>query len=78
MEKTIDPQGPLTGLNPLCDPVGYGDTERCVEIPWALSKYSDETTVLDVGYANAEERYIKSLLSLKIPNLTPQSIQPWP
>jgi len=69
MEKTIDPQGPLTGLNPLCDPVGYGDTERCVEIPWALSKYSDETTVLDVGYANAEERYIKSLLSLKIPNL---------
>ena len=48
---------------------GYGDTERYVEIPWALSKYSNEQTVLDIGYANAEERYIKFLLSLKIPNL---------
>jgi len=69
MEKTIDPRGPLTGLNPLCDPVGVGDSERYIEIPWALSKYSAEQTVLDIGYANAEERYIKSLLSLKIPNL---------
>jgi O-antigen chain-terminating methyltransferase len=48
---------------------GIGDTERYVEIPWALSEYSDEQTVLDIGYANAEERYITSLLSLKIPCL---------
>jgi SAM-dependent methyltransferase len=49
--------------------IGLGDSERCIEIPWALSKYSNEQTVLDIGSANAEERYIKSLLSLKIPNL---------
>jgi SAM-dependent methyltransferase len=49
--------------------IGLGDSERCIEIPWGLSKYSDEQTVLDIGYANAEERYIKSLLSLKIPYL---------
>ena len=48
---------------------GVGDTERYIEIPWAISEYSDEHTVLDIGYANAEERYIASLLSLKIPNL---------
>jgi len=51
------------------EPVGIGDSERCIEIPWALSKYSGEQTVLDIGYANAEERYIKALLSLKIPHL---------
>lgn len=49
--------------------IGIGDSERCIEIPWALSKYSNEQTVLDIGYANAEERYITALLSLKIPNL---------
>ena len=49
--------------------IGIGDSERCIEIPWALLKYSNEQTVLDIGSANAEERYIKSLLSLKIPNL---------
>jgi O-antigen chain-terminating methyltransferase len=51
------------------DKKGYGDSERCIEIPWALSKYSGEQTVLDIGYANAEERYIKSLLLLNIPCL---------
>lgn len=51
------------------EPYGVGDTERCIEIPWAVSCYHGEKTVLDVGYANAEERYIKELLSQKIPHL---------
>lgn len=51
------------------DSFGVGDSERCVEIPWALSRYSGELSVLDVGYANAEQRYLSGLLSLNIPNL---------
>lgn len=51
------------------DIIGFGDSERCIEIPWALSNYSNEQTVLDIGYANAEDRYIQALLSLKIPYL---------
>ncbi|MDD1762875.1 MAG: class I SAM-dependent methyltransferase [Methanothrix sp.] len=50
-------------------PFGIGDTERCIEIPWAFSCYSGERRVLDVGYANAENRYLKPLRSLKIPEL---------
>ena len=51
------------------EPFGIGDTERCIEIPWALSCYNGEETVLDVGYANSEERYLRDLLSLNIPDL---------
>jgi SAM-dependent methyltransferase len=69
MEKRTESRDSFTGLNPICDPAGKGDSERCVEIPWALSKYSGEQTVLDIGYANAEERYIRALLTLKIPHL---------
>ena len=35
---------------------GLGDSERWVEIPWVLSRYRDESRVLDTGYANAEPR----------------------
>lgn len=48
---------------------GLGDTERCVEIPWALSWYRGEQRVLDIGYANAEDRYIDAINALKIPEL---------
>ncbi len=48
---------------------GWEDTERCIEIPWAFSCYQGEKRVLDVGYANAEERYLSGLLSLKVPQL---------
>jgi SAM-dependent methyltransferase len=51
------------------EPFGVGDTERCIEIPWALSCYRGEKRVLDVGYANAEERYLEGLRSLGIPQL---------
>ena len=50
-------------------PFGVGDTERCIEIPWAFSCYRGERSVLDVGYANAEDRYLQLLLSLGIPEL---------
>jgi SAM-dependent methyltransferase len=48
---------------------GIDDSERFIEIPWALSLYSGEPEVLDVGYAHAEHRYIDGLLALKIPRL---------
>jgi hypothetical protein len=51
------------------EPFGIGDTERCIEIPWAMSCYQGEQKALDVGYANAEERYLKEILSLQIPQL---------
>jgi len=51
------------------EPYGVGDTERCIEIPWALSCYRGEEMVLDVGFANAEERFLKELLALGIPQL---------
>lgn len=51
------------------EPFSKGDTERCIEIPWALSCYRGESRVLDIGYANAEERYLKPLLALRIPEL---------
>jgi len=51
------------------EPFGVGDTERCIEIPWAFSCYWGEKRVLDVGYANAEDRYLNGLLSLGIPQL---------
>jgi len=68
----VDRLGLSRGLAPFelpYEPYGVGDTERCIEIPWAVSCYRGEKTVLDVGYANAEERYLKELLSLKIPHL---------
>ena len=51
------------------EPFGIDDTERCIEIPWAISCYNGEKTVLDIGYANAEERYLRELLSLNVPSL---------
>lgn len=51
------------------EPFGPGDTERCIEIPWAVSCYDGEETVLDVGYVNSEDRYLSELTSLKIPHL---------
>lgn len=50
-------------------PFGVGDTERCIEIPWAFSCYRCEKRVLDIGYANAEDRYLNGLLSLGISQL---------
>ena len=51
------------------EPYGLKDTERCIEIPWTISCYKGEKKVLDIGYANAEERYLKELISLNISKL---------
>lgn len=56
-------------FTPPSEPFGEGDSERCIEIPWAVSCYHNEKRVLDIGYANAENRYISPLLSLNIPQL---------
>lgn len=48
---------------------GEGESERCVEIPWVLSRYRGERRVLDVGYAHAERRYFEALSALEIPIL---------
>ena len=59
---------------------GVDDSERCIEIPWVLSRFQGEPRVLDVGYANAEPRYLRARDALMIPFLvgldlaaTPQS-----
>lgn len=51
------------------DHYGMGESERCVEIPWVLSRYRGERRVLDVGYAFAEERYLDPLAALDVPCL---------
>lgn len=48
---------------------GMGDSERCIEIPWGVSRYRGESRVLDVGYANAEPRYVVARNALRIPTL---------
>lgn len=48
---------------------GLGDSERCVEIPWALSRYRGEVYVLDVGHARAQKRYIEARNALAVPVL---------
>jgi O-antigen chain-terminating methyltransferase len=48
---------------------GLEDSERCIEIPWVLSRRHGEARVLDIGYANAEPRYLKARDALRIPLL---------
>jgi len=48
---------------------GLDDSERCIEIPWVLSRFHGEARVLDIGYANAEPRYLEARDALKIPLL---------
>lgn len=57
---------------------GYGrsTSERCIEVPWALSRYSGERRVLDVGYANAEPAHVDGLRGLGIPELVGLDIAP--
>ena len=47
---------------------GSGETERAVEVPWALScvDASRDRRVLDVGYAYAEPLYLDRLISLEV------------
>ena len=39
-------------------------SERCVEIPWAISNFRGEERILDVGVSLADQVYLMSLLSL--------------
>ncbi len=50
---------------------GFGvcTSERIIEIPWALSLYSGEKRVLEVGYSNAEPEYLNALLNLNCKEL---------
>ena len=62
--------GPVTSAFGINAPLyGVGDSERCVEIPWVLSRFQGEPRVLDIGYANAEPRYLRALDALGIPCL---------
>jgi glycosyltransferase involved in cell wall biosynthesis/SAM-dependent methyltransferase len=49
--------------------VGPGTTERVVEIPWVLTRWSGERRVLDMGYAFASGFYLTALLGLPIEDL---------
>lgn len=48
---------------------GLDDSERCIEIPWVLSRFREEPRVLDIGYANAKPRYLQARDALMIPFL---------
>lgn len=51
-------------------PYGFKETERVIEIPWALSCIeSNDQRVLDVGYAFAEDRYLNELVNLNLDEL---------
>jgi len=45
---------------------GLDDSERCIEIPWVLSRFHGEARVLDIGYANAEPRYLEARDALAV------------
>ena len=45
-----------------------GTDERVIEIPWVLSRLSRDT-VLEVGYANAEDAYLAALLRCRVGRL---------
>lgn len=50
-------------------PGGPDTTERAVEIPWVLSRWSGEGRVLDLGYAYAAGYYLSAVAALGIPEL---------
>jgi len=48
---------------------GKNMSERFVEVPWCLSRYYGEDSVLDVGCSHADNEYLVALADLAIPNL---------
>lgn len=62
------PSSEIDRLNHAIDLIAnHRPSERIVEIPWVLSKYEGEERVLEVGYAFAEDHYLRNLVSLAIP-----------
>jgi O-antigen chain-terminating methyltransferase len=55
---------------------GVGESERCVEIPWVLSRYRGERAVLDIGTAFAERRYLEAVDALRVPLLSALDLVP--
>jgi SAM-dependent methyltransferase len=52
--KWTEPNAPTVGMS-----------ERVIEIPWVLSRYKGEQSVLDVGTSNAYTTYVRHLRALK-------------
>jgi SAM-dependent methyltransferase len=48
---------------------GIDRDERVIEIPWALSLYSNEQVVLEIGVANITKEYENALIQLPIKEL---------
>jgi SAM-dependent methyltransferase len=57
--------------------VTVGSTERVVEIPWTLSRYTAENRVLDIGTAFAIPVYVEALVNLGIADLHGADIAPY-
>ena len=55
---------------------GYGDSPRCIEIPWVLLRYRGERRVLDVGPSHAEPRHLTARARLGIPFLAGLDLAP--
>lgn len=51
-------------------------SERAVEVPFVVSQYRGEARVLEIGFANAETRYVEALAALEIPLLVGLDLVP--
>lgn len=71
------PASEIERLNLLFELIGRA-SERVVEVPWVLGKYRGEGRVLEVGYAFAEEHYLRALVEMDIPFLVGVDAAPSP
>jgi O-antigen chain-terminating methyltransferase len=71
------PASEVERMNQLFELIGRA-SERSVEVPWVLGKYRGERRVLEVGYAFAEEHYLRALVELEIPFLVGVDAAPSP
>jgi O-antigen chain-terminating methyltransferase len=69
MKEATAPSSEIERVNHLYGRLTTIESERVVEIPWVLRRYSGEARVLEVGYAFAEELYLRALEDLRIPFL---------
>lgn len=51
-------------------------SERAVEVPFVVSQYQGEARVLEIGFANAETRYVEALAALEVPLLVGLDLVP--
>ena len=51
------------------EPFGYGEIERVIEIPWAISRCYKAGRLLEIGFARSEKQWLRTLLRLPVREL---------